>query len=42
MKRRWELVEFAGVRTVMELDDPEELKETIGKLRAGPILMAQP
>jgi len=38
MRRRWELVEFAGIRTVMELDDPEELKETIGKLRAGPIL----
>jgi aminoglycoside 2''-phosphotransferase len=42
MKRRWELVEFAGVRTAIELDDPEELKETIGKLRAGPILTAQP
>jgi aminoglycoside 2''-phosphotransferase len=42
MRRQWELVEFAGIRTVVELDDPEELKETIGKLRAGPILTAQP
>ncbi len=38
IRRRWELLEFAGIRTAVELDDPEELEETIGKLRAGPIL----
>lgn len=38
MRRRWELLEFAGVRTAAELADPVELEETIEKLRAGPIL----
>jgi len=38
IRRRWELLEFAGIRTAVELDDPEELEETIAKLRAGPIL----
>ena len=37
MRRRWELLEFEGVRTAAELDDAEELDETIAKLRAGPI-----
>jgi len=36
--RRWELLEFAGIQTAMELGDAEELTESIEKLRAGPIL----
>ena len=37
MRRRWELLEFEGVRTAAELDDADELDETIAKLRTGPI-----
>ena len=36
IRRRWELLEFTAVRAVA--DDPEELADTIAKLRAGPIL----
>ena len=35
---RWELREFAGIGTALELDDADELEDGIGKLRAGPIL----
>jgi len=38
IRRRWELLEFAGIRMAVELGDPGELEETIAKLRAGPIL----
>ena len=38
IQRRWELLEFEGVRGALELGDAEELDETIAKLRAGPIL----
>lgn len=38
IERRWELLEFAGIRTAAELNDPAELEDAIGKLRTGPIL----
>jgi hypothetical protein len=34
-------LEFAGIRTALELNDPDELEEAISKLRAGPILAAR-
>ena len=37
IRRRWELLEFEGVRAAARLDDAEELDDTINKLRAGPI-----
>jgi aminoglycoside 2''-phosphotransferase len=40
IRRRWELLEFAGIRTAAALDDEDELAETVEKLRAGPILGA--
>jgi aminoglycoside 2''-phosphotransferase len=40
IRRRWELLEFAGIRTAAALDDEAELAETVEKLRAGPILSA--
>ena len=42
MRRRvqwhWELREFGGIRGAVELDDREELEDSIRKLRAGPVL----
>lgn len=38
IRRRWELLEFEGVRTAARLDDAGEFDDTINKLRAGPIL----
>jgi aminoglycoside 2''-phosphotransferase len=40
IRRRWELLEFAGIRAAAALDDEPELAETVEKLRAGPILGA--
>jgi aminoglycoside 2''-phosphotransferase len=40
MRRRWELLEFAGIRAALALGDADELAETVEKLRAGPILDA--
>jgi aminoglycoside 2''-phosphotransferase len=40
IRRRWELLEFAGIRNAAMLDDEAELAETVEKLRAGPILGA--
>jgi aminoglycoside 2''-phosphotransferase len=40
IRRRWELLEFAGIRAAAALDDEAELAETVEKLRAGPILGA--
>jgi aminoglycoside 2''-phosphotransferase len=40
IRRHWELLEFVGIRTAVELNDPDELNETVEKLRAGPILAA--
>jgi aminoglycoside phosphotransferase (APT) family kinase protein len=36
--RQWELREFGGIRTAVELNDREELEDAFRKLRAGPIL----
>lgn len=38
MRRLWELREFTGLQFAVRFDDPVELAEAIGKLRAGPIL----
>jgi aminoglycoside phosphotransferase (APT) family kinase protein len=40
IRRRWELLEFAGIRTAAALGDEAELAATVEKLRAGPILGA--
>ena len=40
IRRRWELLEFAGIRTASALGDEAELAETVEKLRAGPIVGA--
>ena len=41
IRRRWELLEFAGIRTASALGDEAELAETVAKLRAGPILVGR-
>jgi aminoglycoside phosphotransferase (APT) family kinase protein len=38
VRRQWELREFGGIRTSVELNDREELQDAVRKLRAGPIL----
>jgi aminoglycoside phosphotransferase (APT) family kinase protein len=38
ISRQWELREFGGIRTALELNDREEFQESVRKLRAGPIL----
>jgi aminoglycoside phosphotransferase (APT) family kinase protein len=38
VERRWELLEFAGIRAALLLEDRAELEETVDKLRRGPIL----
>jgi macrolide phosphotransferase len=38
VRRQRELREFCGIRTAAELNDQEELDDSIRKLRAGPIL----
>jgi aminoglycoside phosphotransferase (APT) family kinase protein len=40
IRRRWELLELAGVRAAAALGDAAELAETVEKLRRGPILAA--
>lgn len=37
--RQWELREFGGIRTAIELNDWEEFEDAVRKLRAGPILV---
>jgi aminoglycoside 2''-phosphotransferase len=38
IRRQWELREFGGIRTAVELHDNDELEDAIRKLRAGPLL----
>jgi aminoglycoside phosphotransferase (APT) family kinase protein len=38
IRRHWELREFGGIRTAVELNDEEEFVDAIRKLRAGPLL----
>jgi aminoglycoside 2''-phosphotransferase len=37
-QRHWELRELYGIRLALELDDADELADSVRKLRAGPIL----
>jgi aminoglycoside phosphotransferase (APT) family kinase protein len=36
--RQWELREFGGIRTAVELNDEDEFVDAIGKLKAGLLL----
>lgn len=38
VRTQWELREFGGVRTALELNDREEFEDAVRKLRTGPIL----
>jgi aminoglycoside phosphotransferase (APT) family kinase protein len=40
VRRLWELREFGGVQFAVRFDDPEELEDSVAKLRAGPVLRA--
>jgi aminoglycoside phosphotransferase (APT) family kinase protein len=37
VRRQWELREFGGIATAVELNDRKELQDAVRKLRAGPI-----
>jgi hypothetical protein len=38
IRKQWELREFGGIRTALELNDQEEFADAIRKLKAGPLL----
>jgi len=38
IRRQWELREFGGIRTAVELHDEEEFEDAIRKLKTGPLL----